>query len=239
MKLKIAIIDDEQHAIETLTYDLMENYGDVIQILFTSNSPVEGVQKVREFLPDLLFLDIDMPGISGLDVMALISDTKVQVVLTTAHQKYAVEAVGSKAVAYLLKPVQPEDLKSVIDNALVSIQSERNNILLKEKIAIHDHGAIEFIHHDEIIYCRSDGNYCNFFLTENRKLLASKTLKNVSQELPGEKFLRIHKSYMINLLHVKKYLRKGHGELIMSNEHILPVSRNHHPLVIKLIQNTL
>jgi len=239
MKLKTAIIDDEQHAVETLAYDLMENHGFDIEIIFTSNDPVDGVQKVREFLPDLLFLDINMPRISGLDLMALIPDIPVSVVLTTAHQEYAVEAVGSKAIAYLLKPVQPDDLKKVIDNALLSLDSFTNNVLLKEKIAIHDQGAIELIHHDEIIYCQSDGNYCKLILTDNRRLLASKTLKNIAQDLPAEKFLRVHKSFLVNLLYVKKYLRRGHGELLMSNDEVLPVSRIHHPMVLKLIQNTL
>ena len=187
----------------------------------------------------MLFLDINMPRISGLDLMALIPDIPVKVIFTTAHQEYAIKAVGSKAMAYLLKPVQAEDLKAVINSALLSVHSVKNNYLLKEKIAIHDHGAIELIHHDEIIYCRSDGNYCKFYLSDNRTLFISKTLKNITKNLPPEKFMRVHKSFLVNLVHIKKYLRKGHGELLMSNDDILPVSRIHHPLVLKLIQNTL
>jgi two-component system LytT family response regulator len=237
MKLKIAIIDDEIHAIETLRYDLMENFGEQIEILFTSTDPIEGLKQIREQAPDLLFLDIEMPTLSGMDLLKLISDLHIQVVITTAFQEFAIEAVGTKAIAYLLKPIQPEMLEKVMNRVLKNKQAQPRNSMLRDKIAVADLEGVELIPHDEIIYCKSDGNYSTLFLAENRKLMVSKALKYFSNNLPANQFVRIHKSYLVNLKYVKKYLKVGGGELVMTNNDVLPVSRIYRTELLKLLQN--
>ncbi len=239
MKLSIAIIDDEKHAIETLSYDLMENHSDDMEILFSTANPVEGAKRIRSEKPDLLFLDVDMPGLSGLELIQLIDDLPTRVVFTTAHMEYAIKAVETIASGYLLKPVQADELQKIIER----IKSEKASKLLDQpllgKIAVPDFDGIELVSVENIIYCKSDSNYCELRLTDNRKIIASKTLGYFEGMLPAGQFIRIHKSYMVNIHQIKKYLKRNGGELVMSNNDVLPVSRNSKDEILKLIQTSL
>jgi two-component system LytT family response regulator len=239
MKLTAAIIDDEKHAIETLRYDLAENHKDEIEILFSTTNPVEGAKRIRTEKPELLFLDVDMPGLSGLELIQLIDDLPTRVVFTTAHLEYAIKAVETIASGYLLKPVQVEDLQRIIEK----ITSEKETILQEQpfsgRIAVPDLDGVELVPIEKIIYCKSDSNYCEIWLTDNRKILASKTLGYFEGMLPARQFIRIHKSYMINIHQIKKYLKRNGGELVMSNNDVLPVSRNSKAEILRLIQTYL
>jgi two-component system LytT family response regulator len=239
MKLKTAIIDDEIHAIETLSYDLSENYPGQIELLFSTTDPIEGAKRLRNEMPDLLFLDIEMPSLSGLDLMKIIDDLNIDVVITTAYQEFAIEAVGTKAIAYLLKPIQPEKLELIMNTVFGKKQLKSENTLLKDKISIADINGVELIPLSEIIYFKSDGNYSTLFLTSNRKIVASKTLKYFSGNLPVNRFIRVHKSYLVNVHHIKRYVKTDGGELIMDNNDILPVSRSFRGELLKIIQNYL
>lgn len=239
MKLNVAIIDDEIHAIETLTYDLREFYKGEIQLLFSSTNPVEGIKKLKSEKPDLLFLDIDMPGLSGLELVELIEDLKIQVIFTTAHQEYAVKAVETIASGYLLKPVQPDDLHRIISKAKASKKEIETDNPVKDKIPVPDNDGIELVPYDDIIYCKSDSNYCTLILNGKRRITASKTLKHFEDILSGDQFIRVHKSYLVNRNHIKKYLKRDGGELVMSNNDVVPLSRNTREEIIRLIQSYL
>ncbi len=239
MKLTIAIIDDEIHAIETLRFDLAENHGDEVEILFSTTNPVEGAKRIRTDKPDLVFLDVDMPGLSGLELIHLIDDLPVSVVFTTAYMEYAIKAVETVATGYLLKPVQAEDLQRIIEKTKAEKAFARAGFSLSGKIPVADTDGIELISCDDIIYLKSDSNYCELKLTGNRKKVASKTLKYFEEILPSNRFLRIHKSYIINIQLVKKYLKRDGGELVMVNNDVLPVSKNNRSEVLKLIQSYL
>ncbi|WP_372948692.1 LytR/AlgR family response regulator transcription factor [Mariniphaga sp.] len=235
MKLKVAIIDDEKHAIETLLFDLKEYHSNDIEIVFTATNPVEGLKKLHTEKPDLLFLDVDMPGLSGLDLVELMQDLPTWVVFTTAHLEYAVKAVETLASGYLLKPVQSDDLKRIIEKVKAEKQNKKTNQTVSGKIPVPDADGIELIPWDEIIYCKSDSNYCELNLTGERRIVASKTLKYFESNLPVSQFYRIHKSYLVNLHHIKKYLKHDGGELVMSNGKVLPVSRNSRDEILKRI----
>jgi two-component system, LytTR family, response regulator len=139
----------------------------------------------------------------------------------------------------LLKPVQADDLQRIIER----IKSEKETKLpgqpLPGKIAVPDFDGIELVPIESIIYCKSDSNYCELILTDNRKIIASKTLGYFEGMLSAGQFIRIHKSYMINIHQIKKYLKRNGGELVMSNDDVLPVSRNSKSEILKLIQTSL
>ena len=239
MKLKVGIIDDELHAIETLVYDLKELFNDNVDVVFACTNPVEGINKIKSEQPDLLFLDMEMPRLSGIDVLSLIDDIKVQVVITTAHPKFAINTVGTKAIAYLLKPVQPEILKECVEKAIKKESSKINVENVPGRISVPVFDGIEIVECSDIIYCKSDSNYTELVLTNGKKMIASKTLKHFSNILSTSKFFRIHKSYLVNLKHIKKYLKRDGGELVVVNNDIVPISRNKRDEILKLIQNNI
>lgn len=234
MKLKVAIIDDEIHCIETLAYDLRELHGDKIDIIFTAKDSVEGTKQLGKTRPDLLFLDIEMPRLNGFDVLDLIDGTPTKVIFTTAHSEYAIRAVGLKAAAYLLKPIQPDELREALDRVYKTF-SPSQNLTLKSKLPVPYTDGIQLIAHSDILYCRSNGNYTEFFLTTNEKIVASKTLKHFGELLPRDQFVRIHKSYIVNLSHLKRYLKVDGGVVSMGNNVTLPVSRINREKLLKLI----
>ncbi len=234
MKLKAAIIDDEIHCIETLAYDLREWHGDKIDIIFTAKDSLEGMKQVAKTRPDLLFLDIEMPRLNGFDVLDLIDGTPTKVIFTTAHSEYAIKAVGLKAEAYLLKPIQADELQEALDRVYKTF-SRPENITLKSKLPVPYADGIQLISHADILYCRSSGNYTEIFLTTNEKIVASKTLKHFGELLPEDQFIRIHKSYIVNLSHLKRYLKVDGGIVCMGNNVTLPVSRINREKLLKLI----
>ncbi len=236
MKYKVGIIDDELHAIETLVYDLEENFENEIEIIFTSTNPVEGLKKLRSLAPDLLFLDMQMPGLSGIDILNLIDDLDTMVIVTTAHEGFAIQTVGTKAISYLLKPIEHEQLEELMVKVREKGKFDNENNEFVDKVVVPVYDGLEIISFDEIIYCKSDSNYTELVLTKNRKLIASKTLKHFSTHLPENKFIRIHKSYLTNTAYITKFLKKDGGEIVMTNKHVLPVSRKNKNEILKLIQ---
>ena len=233
MKIKAAIIDNEQHAIETLLYDLQTCHSDQLDVVFTESNPVEGLKRVRRELPDLLFLDINMPALSGLDLIELIADLSTVVIFTTAHIQYAPEAVETKAAAYLIKPVTRENLQRVISRIHEQITSQKTP---RKKIAIPDSQGISLINPDDIIYCKAQDNYCEFLLRDSKRLMSSKNLGSYEPLLPPNDFLRVHKSFIVNLSKVKRVERTQHLELMMSNGDPVPVARSRRNEVLKYLQ---
>ena len=237
MKLKVGIIDDEIHAIQTLTFDLNDIFEDSVEIVFSTINPVNGLKEIRNKKPDLLFLDMDMPQLSGIEVLNLIEDLKLSVIITTAHEEYAVNSVGTNAVAYLLKPVQPELLKPVVEKVINSLNTKNSLEVSSGKISVPVFDGFEILEYNEIVFCKSDNNYTEFILTDNRKVVVSKTLKYIEDSLPGNIFFRVHKSYLVNINHIKKYIKSDGGELLLSNKKLIPVSRTQRDDLLKLIQN--
>lgn len=233
MKIKTAIIDNEQHAIETLQYDLQTYHSNQLDIVFTETNPVEGLKRVRKELPDLLFLDINMPALSGLDLIELIADLSTVVIFTTAHIQYAPDAVETKAAAYLIKPVTRENLQRVVSRLSEQIANQKTS---RKKIPVPDSQGISLINPDDIIYCRAQDNYCEFHLVDNKRLISSKHLGSYEALLPTTNFLRVHKSFIVNLSKVKRVERTKYLELIMSNGDPVPVARSRKNEVLQYVQ---
>lgn len=239
MKIRTAIVDNEIHCIETLRYDLQENFHDKVDVVYTCQNSVEATKNLKKIKPDLLFLDIEMPGLNGFDILELLDSVPMKIVFTTAYSEYAIKAVSFKAEAYLLKPVQPDDLKVVMDAIYNDLNKSESNPAIKDKLPVAYQDGIELIPYREIIYCHSNDNYTDIFLLSGRKIVASKTLKHFAELLPGDKFFRIHKSYLVNLMHIRKYLKLDGGVLLMQNEASLPVSRTKKEELLKLIRTSI
>ncbi|UCS94144.1 LytTR family DNA-binding domain-containing protein [Echinicola marina] len=248
--MKVGIIDDELHCIESLSYEL-EELDLPIEIVFQSSRVDEVIEVLKVHEIDLLFLDVEMPRINGFELLDLLGDFDFEVVFTTAYSQYAVRAFQYKAFHYLLKPVGKDDLKEVIEkfsqrkgvgghnsgsevSALIDLLKKEN--IIKSKIAVPVSDGLEFIKVDDILYGQSQNNYTLLYLSDNTKLLFSKTLKEVEKALKKYFFLRIHQSYLINPNYMKKYLRNDGGSVLMENGEQLPISQRKKEEVVTLFE---
>lgn len=181
-----------------------------------------------------------MPRLNGFEVLEELGDQlSFDVVFTTAYDEFGIRAVKANALDYLLKPVQNQELKAAIEKykkkrgnnmkVLFSNQAEKK----QHKIALATKERIEFVLPEEIVSCQSDSNYTLIFLTDNRKKIISRTLKDVEEWLSPYGFFRVHHSHLVNLQHIKEFVRADGGYLLLSNGASLPVSRNRKDELLK------
>ncbi|QNR25200.1 LytR/AlgR family response regulator transcription factor [Croceimicrobium hydrocarbonivorans] len=232
--MKALIVDDEIHSAEITELQVLENCPDIksAQICLKAEEAVDLLNQ-EDF--DLLFLDIEMPKLSGFDVLKAVNRKLPAVIFTTAYDQFALNAFKVDAVDYLLKPIVIADLKRAVEKAISRIQNNQTRDLKQfieeklantksQKLAIgHMHG-IDWVDFSEIIRCESESNYTQI-ITIKQNFLTAKTLKQVEAQLPEDQFIRAHASHLVNINFVKSYQRGSGGVLFMSNGDHVPVSR--------------
>lgn len=229
--IKALIVDDESKALNLLKVTMERNFPGEF-ILETAQGGEEGLAKLTSFKPDLLFLDIEMPSMSGFDLLAAIPDVDCKVIFTTAYNQYAIRAIRYNALDYLLKPINPSELKEAVIR--FQLQQNKKEVYSKQlenffsnkdkNLAITTYDGVVFLEVDKIIRCEADLNYTKFILLDNKTFLSSKTLKEYEDLLSVHKnFLRVHRSHLVNLDFVLKF--KNEGCLILKDSTIVPVSR--------------
>lgn len=240
------IIEDEPQAISALKFELELNCKNVY-VVETAKSVKEGILKIEQTKPDLVFLDIQLSDGLGLDILEHFETITFKVIITTAYSEYALKAIKYSALDYLLKPIGTKELQNAIAKITKENQSEINNkietyiqnqkyLLANKKIVLQTSEGI-FVHEiSTILKCSSEGNYTKIYFTNNKKILISKTLKKLEELLVPFNFERIHHSYLINLNHLKSYLHKDGGYVIMSDNSTLPVSQRKKTAFIKRLE---
>jgi two-component system LytT family response regulator len=237
--LSVLILDDEPKAIESLEWEL-STFCPNVEVTATFTNPVEAQLFLKKNTVDCIFLDIEMPQMDGFQFLDELPNREFAVIITTAYDQYALHAIKERALDYLLKPIDSDDLAEAVKRVDKYKQSSQINDRLEEvllnlssqannkggsRIGFSFDGKILFLTSDEIIYCEGDGNYTNVVLEKGKKLLISQTLKKVEEKLPADEFFRVHNSYIINLSQVREYL-KTDGYVVLMNEKKIPVSRN-------------
>lgn len=227
-KVKAIIIDDELNGRETLFYSLKEVCPNV-EVIAQAGSVDEGISVVESNSFDILFLDIEMPNGTGFDLLQKVNQSNFDVIFTTAYDQYAVKAFKYSAIDYLLKPINLTELKEAVDKIEVSDEpkDKRKLDLLKEnltennksfsRLALPASDGLEFIEINDIIRCEADGNYTNFFLAGGKRMIVGKTLKEYEELLSDQGFFRVHKSHLINLSYMSKYVKGTGGYVIMND----------------------
>lgn len=233
--MKAIIVDDEESARLTLRSILTEFFKEVV-IVGEADSPGDAVQLIEEKHPDIVFLDIQMRMGTGFDVLEALDQRPFQVIFISAHKQHAFDSFRFNAADYLLKPVRIKDLRVAIDKAKENIkvlepgeQALLRQITLDQtrlQLVIPELDGFSVISLGEIICCESSRNYTEFHATGDRKIMASRTIKDFEDLLLPNGFLRIHKSHVINLAHLRKYVKGRGGEISMSNGMVLPVARD-------------
>jgi two-component system LytT family response regulator len=217
--IRVLIIDDEAVCINLLSKQL-EQSGKSISIVGSANSITEAIEKIERLSPELIFLDVELKGETGFELFAKFPNPDFQVIFTTAHSKYAVRAIKSSCLEYLLKPIDKTELLASIQKyeklKQVSLNQQRLEILMENihngtdtinKIAIPNYENLVFVNVNEIIYCEADLKYTTIYTSRGEKIVSSKNLKEYEELLPPTVFFRSHKSYLINLNFVKKFFR--------------------------------
>jgi two-component system LytT family response regulator len=233
--IKAIIIDDELHCISALK-KLLAGQERAVEVIASFTSAKEALLGLRELSPDLVFLDVEMPWMNGMELLTALGQIDFQVIFTTAHDQYAVQAFRLSAIDYLLKPVESNSLSEAlarIDNksdkgmneGIKQLNHNLSNIATQHRIAIPTRDGLDYILIEDILYCEADSNYTHIVLRDNKKLLMSKPLKELALQLRPYNYLRIHHSYLINLNHMVKYVRGNAGYVIMADGKSLPVSR--------------
>ncbi len=236
--LKAVVVDDEDKAIKSLLWEL-SSFNEDIQVLKTFSKPEEALIYLKNNDVDCLFLDIEMPTMDGFQFIEKLEKRDFAIIITTAYNEYAVEALKKEAVDYLLKPVDSDDLGECIKKLKKHSQKKSKidtgekfeEILLRfnekfniKKIIINTDGKLLFLETSEILFVESDGNYSSIHTMDDRKIVITKKLKEVHALLPSDQFFRIHNSYVVNLNKIKEFY-KADAYVIIENNHKIPVSR--------------
>jgi two-component system LytT family response regulator len=241
------IVDDEPYSCESLA-TLLERYCSDVKLLDICYSGADALKAIKEQTPTLLFLDIEMPGMNGFEMLQQLPAINFSLIFTTSYDQYAIKAIRFSALDYLLKPVDREELQRAVQKAVHRINHplpQQIEILLQKlnhptipvnKIAIPTMEGFQMLFVENIISCSSESNYTVLHLKNRQKLTASRSLKEIEEILGDYSFLRVHHSYVVNLNEVEKYFKGDGGYLMMSDGSNIDVSRSRKELLLKKLQ---
>lgn len=231
--IKAIIIEDESRA-QIYLKGVLEMVAPQVEIVAVCDDLPSGVIAIRKHKPSLVFLDIEMPKYNGLEIVNFFDENEMNfaIIFTTAYNQYAIQAFKTSAIDYLLKPIDPEELKSAIERFARKQSNPFNGIiqvseqLKKEsKIAIPDGNNLIMIAPSEILYLKADNSYTQIVLTSGKKMVTSRFLKNFEESLKEyNQFFRCHKSYIINTEYIVSYSKSDGGTVTLQNQIEIPVS---------------
>jgi len=237
-----ALLIDDDSNLRNGMKSMLERYAPEIQILGEADSVKTGTNAIEYHQPNVIFLDIQLGDGTGFDILEQLSQRNVSlnshVVFITAHEEYAVKAFRFSALDYLLKPVDPDDLKKVIEKVKkvlanndsyahidLLLENIRKKVDKFKRIALSTSDGIHLFEVSDIIRCESQDNYTKFYIKDNKPVLISKTLKEYEELLSEQGFERIHQSHLINLAYLKSYIKKDGGYAVMADNSHLPISQ--------------
>lgn len=233
--LKAIIIDDEPKA-RLLLQGLLSTFCPEITVVAEAKDLPNGVKEIRKHKPDLVFLDIEMPEHSGLELPAFFDEDEIHfsIIFTTAYNQYALQAFKLSAIDYLLKPIEPDELVATVQRFLKKNKNEIvNKHVLKESlknwdtqhIALPTSNGMKFIDLKDIILFKADNSYTEIYTTSKEKFVASRTLKTFEDALcDNPQFFRCHKSYIVNTAFISDYIKGDGGYLVLKNKENIPIS---------------
>ncbi|WP_316845912.1 LytTR family DNA-binding domain-containing protein [Pedobacter psychrodurus] len=235
--MKAILIDDEISNLENLR-SLLEKHCQQVTVMATAQNVSDAVLAIEKHLPHLVFLDIQMGDETGFDVLKLLPTRNFEVIFVTAYDQYGIQAVKFAALDYLLKPIDIEELINAVNKATqklaTQIQTTQLDFLLQQlkkpetnvsKIALQMQGEVRYVTLSDIIRCEADNTYTHFFLSNEEKILVSKSLKEYADLLRPSGFLRTHQSHLVNPKYVKSWLKEDGGVLLLTTGEKIPISK--------------
>jgi two-component system LytT family response regulator len=244
--IKAIIIDDIEQARVTLKKDL-QVYASDITIIGEANGVVEGAKLLKSMTPDVLFLDIQMQDGSGFDLLDILKEIPFKIIFITASDAHAIKAFRYAAIDYLMKPVDPDELIAALtkfreqklnENEKYKLLNEslKNHQKPHERLALHTQDKIHIVNISDILRCESNVNYTEFYFSNGKKLLVTKTLKDFEDLLSDQGFYRVHQSHLVNTKFIKEFVKTDGGYLLMNDGSNVPVSTRKRPEVMKMLE---
>ncbi len=235
-RIRTIIVEDEKRSSDVLI-NLLEKYCSEIEIISVQPTVKQAIEAIETDKPELIFLDVELPDASGFKVIESFPDNPFSVIFVTAYEHYAIKAIKACALDYLLKPVDIDDLIAAVGKVRsemlapqmetrkeIFLYNHKQESIFKHKIALATGEGLLFVRQEDIVLCKAEGNYTLFHLTSKEKVLVSKPLNYFEEILDDELFCRTHQSFLVNLSHIKKYVRGRGGVLIMNDDSTVEVS---------------
>ena len=219
------IVDDDLAAIAALEQEI-DLFVKNLTVIGSAQDIDVAIQEISRVKPDILLLDIQLKEGLGFDILKGLQWSDFHIIFTTAYHQYAIEAIKAGAADYLLKPVRGAELETAIHKIRETqrVQSAKRSFQDPDKIVLTSLGEIHLFDPSDIVWCQANGNYTQFHLVEGKKVMISKTLKEAETYLDSDLFIRVHKSFIVNIQFIKKFLTKDHL-IILKDETEIPVSQ--------------
>jgi len=235
-KLKAIIVEDEEASRITLN-NYLNKYCTNVEVLDMADSVQTGLESIKKHQPDVVFLDIEMPYGNAFDLLEQLDNIDFEIIFVTAYRDYAIKALNLSAAYYILKPINIDELVLAVDkisqhkkegetvfHTKILMDNIKSNNIQHKKIVLPQMDGFEVVNVNEIIRAEADDNYTNFYLTNGKTFLVSKTLKHFDELLNEFDFVRVHKSHLVNLQYITKYIKGKGGQVRMSDDSYVDVS---------------
>lgn len=246
--IKALIIDDEKNNIEHMVL-LLQQHELPVTIVGTATNADDAIKAILDTQPDLLFLDIQMPQKNGFDVLKALPHHNFEVIFVTAFDQYGIQAVKFSAIDYLLKPINPDELKVAINKVEVKLSKKKENLQLENlmqlirdkddkkdhKLALASTKEIQFVNTSDIIRCESSNAYTQFFLSDGKNIMVSKPIFEYEELLVNYDFIRCHQSHLINKKYIKSLVKEDSGYLLLTDHVRIPISRSKKEMVLNAL----
>lgn len=244
--MKAVIIDDEPNNVANLQH-LLQQYCPAVQITGTAHNASAGRDLIHTVRPELVFLDIQMPGETGFEMLQKLPALDFELIFVTAYDQYGIQAIKFSAIDYLLKPIRIEELQMAVQKAAEKNRLKKQNLQLENllsflqqqqnkeehRIALPTAKETRFVSPHQIIRCESSNNYTYFFLQTGEQILVSKPLFEYEPLLENYGFARTHQSHLVNKKYVRSFIKEDGGYLLLENGNHIPVSRQKKEMIKK------
>ncbi len=237
--MRTIIVDDEKLSRSVLKL-LLEKHCPAVNIVAICADGISALEAIEKYQPDLLFLDVEMPGLNGFEVLRACKDASFSIIVTTSYDHYALDAIRHNALDYLLKPIIREDLVEAVEKAMLRKRQkeqsgDKTDSLMEflhqhlypgERLALPSPEGLRMLLVKDILYCVADGESTIIHLVNTAaKPSVCRSLKEVEGLLKNKGFFRVHHSYLVNLNYMDRYIKGDGGDIIMSDGSCIPVSR--------------
>ncbi len=245
--MRTIVIDDEPNARQVVK-NILEQYCKSVEVIGEAKNVAEGVKIINDLKPDLVLLDIRMPDGTGFNILKKVKNLDFYFIFISAHEEYAIQAIKQSALDYIVKPINTNELVAAIEkaelvhprerdmlNKLDSLQYNQSDNFSDKRLVLNTQDSIYVVKVNEIISCKADKNYTEVNILDKKKLVISKTLKDVEEMLTGCGFFRTHQSYLINLKFINHYEKGLGGTIVMQDSSRIPVSSRKKDIFLQLM----